>query len=76
MASSNKEREMGETRWTKNDAEKVYRQYLTDPAAGKSKYLHDHFRHGLAGMAEPLKSQVLAHAAWRAGREAARRQAE
>ena len=65
------------TKWSVTDADKVYQQYLQQPATPQdSSYLDTHFKSGLAGLREPLRSQVLAHAAWRAGREYARRIAE
>lgn len=61
---------MGEIRTTKQDAEKVYRLYRDDPEAGRSSYLHDHYRRGREGIMEPDRQALRAHAAWRAGRDA------
>lgn len=57
---------------TKEDAEKVYRLFRDTPDAGKSSELHNHYRRGRQEIMKPEPNQVLALAAWRAGRDAAR----
>jgi hypothetical protein len=51
-------------------SDKVYRQFMEGAEQGPT-YLHPHFEDGYKGENKPVKSQKLAMAAWRAGRDTA-----
>jgi len=55
------------------DVKTIYDLYMTDPEAGRSSHLHNHYRRGLLEILPPERSQQAAHAAWRAGRDTARK---
>jgi hypothetical protein len=62
---------MSEAHTKAKDAEQVYRLYRSDPGAGVSNYLRNHYRRGRRAIREPSRKARLAHAAWRAGRDRA-----
>lgn len=53
------------------NAQRIYDAFIDTPDLGKSSYLHDHYRRGIAGIMEPARANHLAHAAWSAGRDTA-----
>lgn len=52
--------------------DRIYKLYRHDPDAGRSSYLHDHYRRGREGIMRPTPEQARALAAWKAGRDAAK----
>jgi hypothetical protein len=60
-------------------SDKIYDMFMADSDSCRSSYLYDHYQRGMQGIMKPAKSQKLALAAWRAGRDtvaAAARQVE
>lgn len=51
------------------ESDKVYNMFVTDPDSCRSSYLYDHYQRGQHGLMKPAKTQKLALAAWRAGRD-------
>jgi hypothetical protein len=51
-------------------SDKTYNQFRTDPDNAPG-YLRGHYNDGRLGIMKPPKTQKLAMAAWRAGRDAA-----
>lgn len=49
-------------------SDKIYKQFRDNPDHAPM-YLHPNFTHGKQGINKPPKSQKLALAAWRAGRD-------
>lgn len=49
-------------------SDKTYNQFVTNPATAPS-YLRPHYDDGCSGVNKPPKTQKLAMAAWRAGRD-------
>jgi hypothetical protein len=56
----------------KANVAKVREMFRTNPEAGRSSHLYNHYKRGMANVMKPAPSAHLALAAWECGFEAAR----